>query len=93
MNKKKLLAINLNEFNLNFLKYGAIKYECINIEKLLNLKNIKTFSEDKVQDKNLDPWVQNISINSGKKSKKQKTFFRYGIIYQIKKLALQFGAR
>ena len=74
MNKKKLLAINLNEFNLNFLKYGAIKYECINIEKLLNLKNIKTFSEDKVQDKNLDPWVQNISINSGKKSKKHKIF-------------------
>ncbi len=74
MNKKKLLAVNLNEFNLNFLKYGAIKYECIYIKRFLSLKNIKTFSEDKIQDKNLDPWVQNISINSGKKSKNHKIF-------------------
>ena len=33
MSKKKLLAINLNEFNLNFLKYGAKKYNCKNINK------------------------------------------------------------
>ena len=40
----------------------------------MRCNNIKTFSEDKVQDKNLDPWVQNISINSGKKSKDHKIF-------------------
>ena len=74
MNKKKLLAINLNEYNLDFLIYGARKYDCYNIKKFLKLKSIKTFSIDKVQDKDLDPWVQNISINTGKKSKKHKIF-------------------
>ena len=74
MNKKKLIAINLNEYNLNFLKIGAKKYNCQNIKKFLNLKDIKTFSVDKIQDKNLDPWVQNISINSGQRSSKHKTF-------------------
>ena len=74
MSKKKLLAINLNEFNLNFLKYGAKKYNCKNINKFLNLKSVKTFSSDRIQDQNLDPWVQSISINTGKKSKDHKIF-------------------
>ena len=74
MSKKKLLAINLNEFNLNYIIYGAKKYNCKNIKKLLKLKSIKTFSSDKIQDKNLDPWVQSICINSGKKSKEHKIF-------------------
>ena len=74
MNKKTLLAINLNEYNLDFLNKGARKYDCYNIKKFLKLKNIKTFSIDKIQDKNLDPWVQNISINSGQRSSKHKIF-------------------
>ena len=57
MNKKTLLAINLNEYNLDFLNNGARKYDCYNIKKFLKLKNIKTFSIDKIQDKNLDPCI------------------------------------
>ena len=74
MNDKKLLAINLNEFNLKFLKYGSKKYNLKNINKFLKLSNIETFSVDKIQDKNLDPWVQSISINSGQRSSKHKIF-------------------
>ena len=74
MNDKKLLAINLNEFNLEFLKYGSKKYNLKNINKFLKLSNIETFSVDKTQDKNLDPWVQSISINSGQRSSKHKIF-------------------
>lgn len=74
MIKKKLLAINLNEFSLKYLKYGAKKYNCKNIIKFLNLKHIKTYSLDKVQDKDLDPWVQNISMNTGKRSKDHKIY-------------------
>ena len=59
---------------MNYIIYGAKKYNCKNIKKLLKLKSIKTFSSDKIQDKNLDPWVQSISINSGKKSKEHKIF-------------------
>ena len=74
MSQKKLLAVNLNEFNLKFLRYGAKKYNCQNIKKLLKLKKISTFSIDKTQDKDLDPWVQSISINSGKRSKEHGIF-------------------
>ena len=74
MKKKNLLSINLNEFNLKFLIYGAKKYNCDNIKKFLKLKKIKTFSVDKIQNKNLDPWVQNISINSGQRSSRHKIF-------------------
>ena len=74
MSKKKLLAINLNEFNLEFLNYGSKKYNCKNIIKFLKLQKIRTYSSDKIQDKNLDPWVQSISINSGIKSKKHKIY-------------------
>ncbi len=68
MNNKKLIAVNLNEFNLEFLKYGAKKYNCKYIQKLLKLKKIKTYSKDSKQDKDLDPWVQSISMNTGKRS-------------------------
>ena len=74
MSKKKLLAINLNEFNLKFIRYGADKYNCPNIKKFLKLRKILTYSKDKIQDKNLDPWVQSISINSGIRSDTHQIF-------------------
>ena len=74
MTHKKLLAIHLNEFNYNYLKYGARKYKLNNIIKLLTFKKIDTFTKDKIQNKNLDPWVQSVSINTGILSKKHKIF-------------------
>lgn len=72
MSQKRILVIHLNEFNFNFLKKGANKYKCSNINKILKYKKIKTYSVDKIQDKNLDPWVQSLSINTGIKSKNHK---------------------
>lgn len=74
MSKKKLLAINLNEFNLKYLNYGSKKYNCKSLSIFLKFNKIQTFSNDKIQDKNLDPWVQSISINSGFRSKKHRIF-------------------
>ena len=74
MSNKKLIAINLNEFNLEFLNYGAKKFNSKHIKKFLKLKKIQTFSKDLKQDKNLDPWVQSISINTGIRSNKHKIF-------------------
>ena len=34
MSKKKIVAINLNEFNLDYIKYGAKKYDCENIQRI-----------------------------------------------------------
>ena len=74
MKHKKLLAVHLNEFNYDYLKYGAKKYKLKNIKKLLAFKKIRTFTKDKTQNKNLDPWVQSVSINTGIPSKKHKIF-------------------
>jgi len=75
--KKDLLVVYLNEFNLDFLQKGAKKYNCESILKILKLKNLKTFTRDKKQDFNLDPWVQSVSINTGKSSK-QHNILRLG---------------
>ncbi len=72
--QKKLLAVHLNEFNYDFLKYGSKKYNLKFIKKLVELKKIETFTVDKIQNKNLDPWVQSVSINTGKRSRKHKVF-------------------
>ena len=73
-NKKKLLAIYFNEFNPDYLLKGAKKYKCSSILKILKLNKIKTFTNDKKQDFNLDPWVQSVSINTGKSSAKHKIY-------------------
>ena len=73
-NNKDLFFIYLNEFNYKFLSSGAKKFNCKNILRLLKKNKTQTYTEDKIQDKNLDPWVQNISINTGVKSFEHKTF-------------------
>ena len=72
--KKKLLAIHLNEFNLDYLTYGSRKYNTKNLKKILKLSKIKTTTKDKTQNKDLDPWVQGVSINTGRNSKSHKIF-------------------
>ncbi len=67
-----LLAIYLNEFNFNYLIKGAKKYKCKSILKFLKFKKVKTYTKDIKQDYDLDPWVQSVSINTGKSSKKHK---------------------
>ncbi len=74
MFKKKLLTIHLNEFNYEFLQFGAKKYQCKSIQKILNFHKLETFSADKIQDKNLDPWVQTVTINTGRSSNKHKIY-------------------
>ncbi len=72
---KKILIINLNEINLDFIKKNSKKYNCKETIKFLSKKNkVNTFSKDKVQHKNLDPWVQEVSINTGLRSNKHKIF-------------------
>ena len=73
--KKKVLVINLNELNLNYILKNAKKYKSYNILKFFKKKIIiKTNTKDKIQHKNLDPWVQEVSINTGKPSSKHKIF-------------------
>jgi len=73
-NYNNLLAIYLNEFNPEYLLKGARKYKCKSILKVLNFKKVRTYTKDQEQNFNLDPWVQSVSINTGKPSKLHKVF-------------------
>ena len=73
-NYNNLLAIYLNEFNPEYLLKGARKYKCKSILKVLNFKKVRTYTKDQQQNFNLDPWVQSVSINTGKPSKLHKVF-------------------
>ena len=70
--KKNLLAVYLNEFNPEYLLKGAKKYQCKSILEILNFSKVKTYTRDKKQNFNLDPWVQSVSINTGQPSKSHK---------------------
>ena len=72
---KRVLVININEINLNFILNNAKKYKNKNILKFFKNKNlIKTNTKDKIQHKNLDPWVQEVSINTWQPSSKHKIY-------------------
>ena len=74
MYKKKLLSVYINEFNYEYLLRGAKKFKCQNIISILKRKKYLTKTNDKTQNKNLDPWVQNVSINVGIESKYHKIY-------------------
>lgn len=66
--KEKILLIELNEFNIDLLKRGAEKLGLRNIKKILKFNHSETFSEDSLESQGLDPWVQWVSVHTGKTS-------------------------
>lgn len=70
---KKLVIFEINECDFSYFIYGAKKFKFPEIRKFLKNKKItKTFTKDKVEGLNLDPWVQWVSVHTGKSSKKHK---------------------
>ena len=76
MSKRKLLIIELNEFNFDYLKTISEKYNLINFKKLLKANKSITYSKDQLEHQGLDPWVQWVSVHTGLPSK----------IHQVKRL-------
>ena len=70
--KKRILLIELNEFSEDLLKLGAYKLKLRNIKKLLHLNSRDTTSLDENEHYGLDPWVQWVSIHTGKPSEEHK---------------------
>ncbi len=67
-----MLIIELNEFDPVFLKEKAKELHLKNILYFLNLKHSKTYTLDKKEHHGLDPWVQWVSIHTGKPFKEHK---------------------
>lgn len=65
MASKKLLQIELNEFDPAFLKDQAEKLNLENISKFLSFKHTHTLTNDEVEHQGLDPWVQWVNVHTG----------------------------
>lgn len=75
MKNKKLFLLEINECDFNFIIKGAKKFKCSNILKFFsNKKKINTCTNDNSEGYNLDPWVQWVSVHTGKSSKEHKIF-------------------
>ena len=61
-----MLVIELNEFNPDYLKREAYKLNLKNILFFLNFKHSYTFTKEEKEHHGLDPWVQWVSIHSGR---------------------------
>ena len=77
MNQKKnnLLLIEINECDFDYFIEGAKKFKYQNIINYFQRKkNIKTFTHDKQEGLNLDPWVQWVSVHTGLHSEQHQVY-------------------
>ena len=67
-----MLIIELNEFDPNYLKKVSKELNLENIQKIFKLKHSNTFTDEEDEHQGLDPWVQWVSIHSGKPYKEHQ---------------------
>ena len=73
--KKNLVIFEINECDYDFILKGSKKFNYPLIYNFFRNKKKKiTFTKDKVEGFNLDPWVQWVSIHTGLKSSQHKVF-------------------
>jgi len=100
MHNKYLILIQLNEINFDLALRYAEKYNLSNLKKLLLLKskNYKTSSENKYN--LLEPWIQWVSVYTGKSANEHKIFrlgdivnYEQDLLYRkLEKLKFKIGA-
>lgn len=73
--KNNLLLIEINECDFDYFFEGAKKFKYPNIINYFQRKkNIKTFTHDKQEGLNLDPWVQWVSVHTGLHSEQHQVY-------------------
>jgi len=63
-----MIFLEINEFNTELMAKAAEALNGNNLRRLLNLKHTETTTKDKFERFGLDPWVQWVSIHTGKTS-------------------------
>ena len=71
----RLLLVELNEFSVDLFRRGMAEMQLPNIERLLAMRASRTTTDDRVEHRGLDPWVQWVSIHTGLPSS------RHGIVH------------
>lgn len=69
---KKLLIIELNEFNHNLLTTAVNQYNLPNLSKILEFNKTNYKTQDRYNSGYLEPWVQWVSIHNGIPSTEHK---------------------
>ena len=62
---KKILFLELNEFNLEVLQEGARRLDLKHLQRLLSLHQSVTWTDDVYESDFLEPWVQWVSVHTG----------------------------
>jgi hypothetical protein len=62
---KRLTLIELNEFSVDLLRRGVDELGLRNIERMLAMRACRTSTDDQVEHRGLDPWVQWVSAHTG----------------------------
>ncbi len=65
---QRLLQIELNEFDPEFLREQSARLALTNTLKFLDFEQSESFTADTVEHQGLDPWVQWVNVHSGKPS-------------------------
>lgn len=61
-----MLIIELNEFNPDLLKAAAERFNLSGLKKILGFKHARTWACEQEERYGLDPWVQWVSIHTGR---------------------------
>ena len=62
---KRMTLIGLNEFSVDLLAQGAKELKLESVGRLLSMQSATTTTDDKVEHRGLDPWVQWVSVHTG----------------------------
>jgi hypothetical protein len=63
--RKRLTLIELNEFSVALLSQGARELKLGHVSRLLGMKSATTTTDDTIEHRGLDPWVQWVSVHTG----------------------------
>lgn len=67
-NQKKIILLELNEFNAALLEKAGRELGLQNIQDVLSAPKTDTFTRDTYESNFLEPWVQWVSVHTGKAS-------------------------
>ncbi len=63
-----MFLLEINEFNPELMRQAASKLDCKNLQRILSFPHSRTITSDLRERFGLDPWVQWVSIHTGKTS-------------------------
>jgi hypothetical protein len=68
--RRRLLLVELNEFNPELIRQAAAQIPLPNLMRVLEMRHSQTTTEDEQEHQGLDPWVQWVGVHTGQATSK-----------------------